>query len=143
MNPGAADWRSSLGDELHRLGPASICALDPAALSIARSLLPDTPVVLEQPAPLALVAHALHGLDAASARVRLAQTRDLLAPCIIVIADAYCALDRQAFLAMGYDALSLDTAEKIAIYRHDIASYKTVPDWLNARYWAHPERWEP
>lgn len=24
---------------------------------------------------------------------------------------------------------------------YDIASYKTVPDWLNPRHWAHPERW--
>ncbi len=25
------------------------------------------------------------------------------------------------------------------LYRFDIADYKTTPDWLNSRYWAHPE----
>jgi hypothetical protein len=85
---------------------------------------------------------ALDGLNAASARVRLAQTRDRLAPCVIVIADTHCPLDRLAFLALGYDALGVDAESGIALYRHDIASYKNVPDWLNARFWAHPERWQ-
>lgn len=28
------------------------------------------------------------------------------------------------------------------LYRFDLADYKTTPDWLNARFWAHPERWD-
>lgn len=27
----------------------------------------------------------------------------------------------------------------LAIYRYDIFDYKVTPDWLNNRYWAHPE----
>jgi hypothetical protein len=137
-----AGWRDCLGDELRRLAPASICALDQGALEVAQAVMPATAVALAQRAPLALVMHALDGLDAAAARICLAQARDACAPCIVVIATANCALDRLAFLALGYDALGIDTAENIALYRHDLATYKTVPDWLNARYWAHPERWK-
>lgn len=28
------------------------------------------------------------------------------------------------------------------LYRYDLNNYKTVPDWFNARFWAHPERWD-
>lgn len=27
------------------------------------------------------------------------------------------------------------------LYKYDIASYKSTPDWLNARNWANPELW--
>ena len=29
-----------------------------------------------------------------------------------------------------------------ALFVFDIDEYKTTPDWLNARFWAHPERWD-
>lgn len=28
-----------------------------------------------------------------------------------------------------------------ALYRFNIHDYKDTPDWLNAKHWAHPERW--
>ena len=28
------------------------------------------------------------------------------------------------------------------VYLFDLFDYKTVPDWFNARFWAHPERWD-
>ena len=31
----------------------------------------------------------------------------------------------------------------LRIHYYDLDTYKTVPDWLNARFWANPERWEP
>jgi len=54
-----------------------------------------------------------------------------------------CALDDETFRALGFTLSATDTAENLRIYDYDLATYKTVPDWLNARYWAHPERWEP
>ncbi len=33
-------------------------------------------------------------------------------------------------------------AEHQQLFEFDIATYKDTPDWLNARYWAHPERWD-
>lgn len=28
------------------------------------------------------------------------------------------------------------------IYHYSLHGYKSIPDWLNARFWAHPERWD-
>jgi hypothetical protein len=54
-----------------------------------------------------------------------------------------CALDEDAFRALGFTLSSADTAENMRIYYYDLDTYKTVPDWLNSRHWANPERWEP
>lgn len=40
--------------------------------------------------------------------------------------------------ASGDEDVFLDTAERCFQYR--LEHYKAVPDWLNARFWAHPER---
>lgn len=50
----------------------------------------------------------------------------------------------QDFLALGmqsYQRLDCD-AGVMMLYRYNIYDYKQVPDWLNSKYWAHPERWE-
>jgi hypothetical protein len=31
---------------------------------------------------------------------------------------------------------------ELGLYVFNIANYKETPTWLNARYWAHPERWD-
>ena len=142
-------------DALHGLAPRPICALDAAALdatavALAHTGLPQTIVQLcavhatpSSPAQLAVVMDALNDLDAAQARTLLARVRDFIAPRIVVIATAHCALDLLAFLSIGFEALGVDTTENIAIYQFDLNTYKQVPDWLNARHWAHPERWKP
>lgn len=46
-------------------------------------------------------------------------------------------------LAMGFvkmGKIEFETGH-VAVYDFDIHRYKSEPDWLNARYWAHPERW--
>lgn len=51
----------------------------------------------------------------------------------------------QDFLALGmqvYQRLDCD-AGAMMLYRYNIHDYKQVPDWLNSKYWSHPERWEP
>ena len=135
---------------LKDLAPLQVCALDAAALKLAHTVLPKAIVQLcavhntpSSPAQLAVVMDALNGLDAAQARTLLARVRDFIAPRIVVIATAHCALDRLAFLSIGFEALGVDTTENIAIYQFDLNTYKQVPDWLNARHWAHPERWKP
>lgn len=143
------NWRDTLAEALRGVATDAICALDAAALQIARELLAEHLFQLCDALPentaaqLALVKEALHGLDAVQARTLLARVRNFIAPRIIVIADAHCALARLDFLALGYETLAADAAEKITLYQFDIATYKQVPDWLNARFWAHPERWEP
>lgn len=124
--------------------------MDMGAQQIARDLLPEASIALcvahsqnNTAAQLALIMHALNELDAAQARTVLARTRDFVAPRIIVIAGPSCPLVRLDFLALGYEMLALDETDQIALYHFDLANYKQVPDWLNARYWAHPERWKP
>ncbi len=144
------NWREVLTKALQRSGAQHICALDAVALEIARDLLPEASVQLCEvytqtatSAQLALVMNALNGLDAAQARTLLARVRDFISPRIIVIADTRCPLDRMDFLAIGYDTLGTDKAGQTKLYQFDLTTYKQVPDWLNARYWAHPERWKP
>lgn len=143
-------WQATLSEILQRIAPQPIVALDGAAFHVTATLLPDANIALatvtmplEKPASLAVVMDALKDLDAAQARTLLARVRDFIAPRIVVIATAQCTLDRLAFLGIGYDVLAVDETENIAIYQFDLSTYKQVPDWLNARHWAHPERWKP
>lgn len=148
-------WRTLLAEALHGLAPGPICALDSGALdatapALSRMGLPQTTVQLCEAhvhpsfsAQLAVVMDALNDLDASQARTLLARVRDFIAPRIVVISTTRCALDRLAFLAIGFEALGVDATENITIYQFDLNTYKQVPDWLNARHWANPERWKP
>lgn len=140
-------WCDTLAQALRSVPGEQICALDTGALHIVSDLLEVQgqlcTAVSGVPTQLALVKDALNDLDAAHARTLLARVRNFVSPRIIVIADAHCALGRLDFLALGYETLGVDEAEPITLYQFDIATYKQVPDWLNARYWAHPERWKP
>lgn len=143
------NWRETLAQTLRSLPGDTLCAIDAGAQQVARALLPDVQVRLRDaaqagaPAQIALVHHALHGLDVAQTNALLARVRDFVAPRIIVIADAQCALTRADFLALGFEILATDADAQISLYQFDLATYKQVPDWLNARFWAHPERWKP
>ena len=143
------NWRDTLAEALRDVAPQTICALDEGALQVAGELFPGVPLKLcdtlpgNAPAQLALVKDALHTLDTAQAGTLLARVRDFIAPRIIVIADGHCALTRLDFLALGYETLAADEVEKVTLYQFDLATYKQVPDWLNARFWANPERWKP
>jgi hypothetical protein len=125
-----------------------VCALDESARLLVRAALPAVPVRMRDqprfaPCALALGIDVLNGLDATRAQHLIAHTRLYLAPRILLAASPDCALDAVAFLALGFMQLDCDAAENVRLYSFDIETYKTVPDWLNARFWAHPERWEP
>ncbi len=47
------------------------------------------------------------------------------------------------FLALGFTLSATDPTQNRHIHYYDLDTYKAVPDWLNSRYWAHPERWQP
>jgi hypothetical protein len=48
---------------------------------------------------------------------------------------------RTELFALGLVALSTAADSRGRHwYYHDISDYKATPDWLNGRYWAHPER---
>lgn len=139
----------TLSEALRGVAPEEICALDEGAQQTVQGLLAQGQLPLCDTstsgslAKLALVEHALHPLNAAQARALLTRVRDYVAPRILVIADAHCALTKLDFLALGYEILASDRVEHMTLYHFDLATYKQVPDWLNARFWAHPERWKP
>ena len=141
-------WRTQLEARLREIQPASICALDAAARQLAGDVLPGTALASPTPQPqshcaLALGIDALDGLDADAAVQLISRTRLYVAPHILLAVPASCALDEAMFRALGFTLCATDAAAGVRIHEYDIDTYKTVPDWLNSRFWAHPERWQP
>ena len=142
------NWRDTLQARLLALQPASVLALDAAACDLAGSVLCDTPIhfldtLPEAPCTLALGIDALNGLNARQALHLISQTRLYAAPRILLAVPPNCALDEPMFLALGFMLSAADTSGDRRIHYYDLETYKTVPDWLKSRHWAHPERWEP
>ncbi len=80
------------------------------------------------------------------ARLRDAQAKNLLvgAPLGSGLTGQRSLWIEQDFLALGmqvYQRLDCAAATMI-LCCYNIHDYKQVPDWLNSKYWAHPERWE-
>ncbi|HEY0664407.1 MAG TPA: DUF6231 family protein [Thiobacillaceae bacterium] len=142
------NWRDLLQARLLEMRPESVCALDAAAHRLAAEVLPGIPL-REPDAPagprcaLALGIDALKGLDAPQARHLISRTGLYLAPRILLAAPADCALDEDAFRALGFTLAGADPAAHVRIHAYDIDTSKPVPDWLNPRFWAHPDRWKP
>jgi hypothetical protein len=141
-------WRDHLQTCLLEMQPTRVCALDESARHLALGVLQAIPVNMpdnlsDSPSALALGVDALNGLNAEQAQNLISRTRLYIAPRIMLAAQAGCALDEEGFRALGFTLSLTDAAENMRIYYYDLDTYKTVPDWLNARYWAHPERWEP
>ena len=141
-------WREHLRTRLLDLQPESVCALDAAAGQLAGDVLPGTPIRPPDPRPdspcaLALGIDALNGLDAAQAQHLISRTRLYLAPRILLAVPSGCVLDEAMFRALGFSLAATDAAAGLRIHYYDLDTYKTVPDWLNARFWANAERWEP
>lgn len=60
-------------------------------------------------------------------------------------AEVSACLSRSDFFALGFVASgeiagAVDTGA-MRLYRYTLRDYKSVPGWLNSKYWAHPERW--
>jgi hypothetical protein len=141
-------WRDHLQARLLEIQPASLFALDEAARQLARDTLPATPVhghdnPPDSPCALALGVDFLNALDTQLALHRISQTRLYLAPRMLLVARPGSALDEATFRALGFTLYATDPTDGTRIHDYDLDTYKTVPDWLNARYWAHPERWQP
>ena len=142
------NWRDHLQARLLDIQPASVCALDPAAHLLASEVLPATPVRMhgQQSSPadaLALGIDVLDGLNAVQAQHLISQVRLYIAPRMLLAVQPGCALDAEMLRALGFTLSATDTLNNMRVFDYDLDSYKPVPDWLNARYWAHPERWEP
>ncbi|MHB1091447.1 DUF6231 family protein [Thiobacillus sp.] len=141
-------WRGQLQTRLLAIRPDSVCALDAAAHQVVRDVLPDIPVYAsdsphDQPCALALGIDVLNGLDAQQAQHLISRVRLYVAPRLLIATQSDCALDDATFRALGFSLEMAEPAEGKRLYYYDLDTYKIVPDWLNARFWAHPERWEP
>lgn len=67
----------------------------------------------------------------------------LQAPVVIVAIQEKSPLDFNDFLSFGMQRLLESDEQGRSLYLFDLHTYKPAPDWLNARFWAHPERWKP
>lgn len=136
-------WRAQLEARLREIQPASVCALDAAARQLVADVLPGTSLAPQSPCALALGIDALDGLDADAAIQLISRTRLYVAPHILLAVSVRCVLDEAMFRALGFTLCATDAAADMRIHEYDIDTYKSVPDWLNSRFWAHPERWQP
>ncbi len=71
----------------------------------------------------------------------LVKLRDLMAKRIVVVAALS---DEKLLRALGFTQLIDKTshAHDFALWQFNILTYKHVPDWLNAKFWANPENWD-
>jgi hypothetical protein len=141
--PPAADF---VLHELARLRPASLWAQDALAQAWANAHAAAHPCRVitgssDAVAELALVGDALAALDKPAAMILLAGLIRL-SPLVIAAVPEGRPLAFADFLSLGMQRLQTADADGRAVYGFDLHHYKTVPDWLNARFWAHPERWE-
>lgn len=103
----------------------------------------DLPLATEQIPSTALAIAALPtetGVPAA--RQLIACLRDLKARQLLVFVPEKL-LDDTALLGLGLtrQARYELEGERWQAWSFDIRHYKSVPDWLNPRFWANPENW--
>lgn len=141
-------WRVHVKSRLLESQPESMCALDAAAQRMAGDVLPGTMIHpyetrRDSACALAFGIDVLNGLNAQQALNLISQVRLYVASRILIAVPLTCALDEAMFLSLGFTLCATDATEGMRVHYYDLDTYKTVPDWLNDRYWAHPERWEP
>jgi len=96
---------------------------------------------------LVFVSGVIENMDKSEAGVLLAKLRDLHARRLIVAVSSDQRKTRAHrwqetdLLAYGLHLRARHTGEDkpIQLFEFDISNYKTTPDWLNSKYWAHPE----
>ena len=96
-----------------------------------------------------LVAGFLEQVDQETGSAVLARVRDVLVRRLCVVVEDPQGEDREVqwsnaeMAALGFSFLGRFEIEGCGLefYGFDIANYKQTPDWLNARHWANPERW--
>ncbi len=108
----------------------------------ARAAIPPLAALERMPRrDLALVGDWPATADHREVEQALSRLRDLGAERVIVALPAADWPPADLY-ALGFTRLGrLEAAPALTLYAFDIAAYKTTPDWLNSRYWAHPELW--
>ena len=97
------------------------------------------------------VANVLERMEKTAAAQVLARLRDLHAARLFVvvpIGESWPGLastwEMTDFIAYGMRLLHSyeQDGKPLQMHEFDIGDYKRTPDWLNAKHWAHPERWD-
>lgn len=80
--------------------------------------------------------------DAREARQIIAAMRDLLARQLLVFVPENL-LDGTTLIGLGLTRQAQYELEgkNWQAWTYDIRTYKSVPDWLNPKFWANPENW--
>lgn len=95
---------------------------------------------------LVFVAADVFVLDKNQLLQLLAKSRDLLSGKVVVEHPVTVATDWQEAdflaLAMRRRAITAEADGEHVFYSYDLKTYKPVPDWLNARFWANPHMWD-
>lgn len=95
---------------------------------------------------LAIISDALQKIPKARGENLLARLRDVQAKHLLVeltASDIEAGWSEADMLALGLKHMKEQRKDaKSQLYEFNIATYKNTPDWLNPKYWAHPERWD-
>lgn len=101
---------------------------------------------------LGIVANTLEHLPTQEATRLLARLRDLntrrfvaLVPLGTDWPDHHSHWQTSQLLAYGMVMMARyqDQGKALTLFHYNIRTYKTTPEWFNARNWAHPENWQP
>lgn len=136
-----------IAHELAKRLPARLLPADEHARHLAHVFLqarPEAEVTDEdsQGIALVLIGDSLAALEQTEAIRRLAVLMRR-APVVLAAARENAPLGFNDYLSLGMQRLYGPDSGQQCVYAFDLHSYKPAPDWLNPKYWAHPERWEP
>ncbi len=145
-----ADRTHPLAALLTAASPATLLTMGDEAAALAARLCPpacrrsqaatgETPLGRHEATLLSSDHDA--ALTAAGWTELLGHLRIRVSPRVWVLAADAHPLSAADYRALGFTCLP--PWQRWRCYAYDLHHYKTTPDWLNARYWAHPERWEP
>ena len=52
--------------------------------------------------------------------------------------------EQNDLIGIGLDLVNVyaDRGRPVGLFKFDLRTYKTTPEWFNSKYWAHPELWD-
>jgi hypothetical protein len=129
--------------ELKQRQPVRLLAEGAAAQALARDYLSENSGRLIDAREMADLALAFieAEIERGAALALLGQLKQH-APALLVAAHENQPLAFNDFLAFGMQRLA-EAEDGHLLYLFDLHTYKSAPDWLNSKYWAHPELWKP
>lgn len=104
---------------------------------------------MDKRSELAIVHDTLEQLPKTEGMQLIARLRDLNAAQLLISIDLNTETpDLERWQAADLYALGLKLRDRkcekdadLALFEFNLRSYKSTPDWLNARFWANPELW--